>query len=403
MRTLRLLSTMLGAAVLTGLPMTASARPAPNRLDLERVVLVMRHGVRAPLSGEVPANTRTARRWPKWSVPEGHLTPHGAAAMRLLARYDRRWLAPLGIARCPAASAVRIWTNTAERTIASGKAYAEEFAPGCTMSVGHLADDRTDPIFEPLRAAATAFDPKQAIASIDRVTGGMDALVARHRPTIALLERVLGCDGGGACSPAGPATLTPSADGHGIDLTGPIRDTSGIAQVLLLQEAEGMSRADVGWGRADPATIARLGALHAALFDVFTRAPYMAAHQAAVLGHRILDTLTAPDAPRLDILVGHDTNVTALAAALHVDLDAPGFARNDVAPGGAIVIERLRDRRSGTRFVRLFYRAQPLAAIRALRPDVVATQIAIPNCAAPCALNQFVDLLGSRIAAPSAR
>jgi len=53
-------------------------------------------------------------------------------------------------------------------------------------------------------------------------------------------------------------------------------------------------------------------------------------------------------------MVGHDTNVTALAAALHVDLKAPGFARNDVAPGGALVVERLRDTRSGERFIHLY-------------------------------------------------
>jgi len=50
---------------------------------------------------------------------------------------------------------------------------------------------------------------------------------------------------------------------------------------------------------------------------------------------------------RLSILVGHDTNVTALAAALRVDLKAPGYATNDVPPGGALLLERLRDAGSG--------------------------------------------------------
>ncbi len=399
MRLLRLLSTTISAVMLSGLPATPlSARILPRGgLQLERVVIVMRHGVRAPLSGEVPSDTRTAQPWPRWSVPEGHLTAHGAAAMQVLARHDRRWFASLGLARCPAAGTVRIWTNTAERTIASGEAYAAGFAPGCAPSVGHLEGDRTDPLFEPLRAGATAFDPHQAIASIDRYTGGMAALTARHRNTIALLNHILGCDGGQACSPVLPATLVPSADGRGIDLAGPIRATSGIAQVLLLQEAEGMPRRSVGWGRADPATIERVGALHAALFDVFTRSPYMAAHQASVLGHHIIDTLSARRAPRLEILVGHDTNVTAIAAALKVDLDAPGFARNDVAPGGALVFERLRDRRSGARFIRVFYRAQGLSDIRALTQNVAVKRLGIPGCTKPCRLDRFTALLTLRL------
>lgn len=158
-----------------------------------------------------------------------------------------------------------------------------------------------------------------------------------------------------------------------------------------------MPRTSVGWGRADPATIERLGALHASLFDVFTRSPYMAAHQSSVLGDRIIDTLSASSAPRLDILVGHDTNVTALAATLNATLDAPGFARNDVAPGGALVFERLRDRRSGKLYVRVFYRAQGLSAIRSLSPNVTVTRLGIPGCATPCRLDRFTDLLRSRL------
>ncbi|MEG3176497.1 histidine-type phosphatase [Sphingomonas sp. RB3P16] len=400
MRLLGIVSTTVIAALMLALPATSLAargRPARDGLQLERVVIVMRHGVRAPLSGEVPSDTRTAQPWPRWPVADGQLTPHGAAALRLLARHDRRWLASLGLARCPVAGTVRIWTNTAERTIASGEAYAAGFAPGCLLPVGHLAADQIDPRFEPLRAGATAFDPNTAIASINRYTGGMAALVQRHQPTIDVLNRILGCDGDQACSPATPATLAPAADGRGVDLTGPIRATSGIAQVLLLAEAEGMPRSSVGWGHADPATIARIGTLHAALFDVFTRSPYMASHQASVLGHHIIDTLRARSGPRLEILVGHDTNVTALAAAMSTDLDAPGFARNDVAPGGALVFERLRDRRSGVHFVRIFYRTQALGAIRSLKPNVTITPLSIAGCTTRCRADRFAELLGKRL------
>lgn len=374
------------------------ARPV---LVPDGVVMLMRHGVRAPLPGEVPADTRAADPWARWTAPPEHLTPHGAAAMAALGRYDRRRLVPAGIADCPAPGTVRIWTNTAERTIASGEAYARGFAPGCALPVGHRAAGEIDAIFEPLRAGATAFDAGRAIASIDAYTGGMDSLVARHRGAIALLDRVLGCAPVGAgCSPGGPARVTPSADGRGIDLSGPIRATSGVAQVLLLEYAEGFPV--VAGGRADAGTIRTLGALHAALFDVFTRPPYMAAHQAAVLGEHLLKTLADPAGPRVEILVGHDTNVTALAGALRIDLDAPGYARGDVAPGGALVVTRLRDPKSGTRFVRIAYRAQPLATLRSGGAEVMVTPVAIPGCTTtpqdPCPLDRFATLLRSRIA-----
>lgn len=380
------LTLFLAATLLIPLPAAAQDR-------VERVVMLMRHGVRAPIVGEAPLDTKVAGEWPAWPVAPEFLTPHGARAIAQLARHDRRWLGATG---CPTPGSVRIWTNTPERTIATGRAYADALAPGCNLPVEHNPAGQADPLFEPLRAGATAFDATKAVAAITAYTGGVNALTARHASTIRVLDRVLGCGLPAGCSTPGPATLKPSADGRGIDFTGPIRATSGTAQVILLQYAEGMPMRDVGFGRADAATIRRLGALHAALFDVFTRAPYMAAHQAGPVGDHMLRTLAAPTGPQLEVLVGHDTNVTALAAALGGDLIAPGFALNDAAPGGALVLTRRRDARGS--YVTLSYRVQPLDAIRKGTATVIDRRIAIPGCTKRCPLDQFDKLLRAKLA-----
>ena len=380
--------------LLTGLCVApVAAAPA---LTLDRVVMLMRHGVRAPLDGEVPDGTRTGRPLPRWPVPQSRLTDHGARAMAILGQADRRRLvaaALLPATGCPQDGAVRVRANTASRTIASGEAFLTGFAPGCAIRVDHLPADAVDPIFEPLRAGATRFDATQAVAAIDRFTGGADALARRHAATLRLLDTTLSCGLPAGCSPVLPSRVTPSADGRGIDLTGPIRTTSGTAQVLLLGYAEGL---DTG---TDAATIRRLGALHAALFDIFSRSPYMAAHQAAVLGRHMLDALADPAGPTVDVLVGHDTNVIALAAALHVDLIAPGYVTNDAAPGGALVLERLHDA-AGRAYVRASYRTQSPAALRTLAAAVTVTPLRIPGCDADglCALATFDGLLRSRLA-----
>ncbi|RZM24457.1 MAG: hypothetical protein EOP67_46540, partial [Sphingomonas sp.] len=55
------------ATLLAGSPAIA----APKRtLMLEHAVLVMRHGIRAPLDGEVPPGTRTGAPWPAWPVAQ---------------------------------------------------------------------------------------------------------------------------------------------------------------------------------------------------------------------------------------------------------------------------------------------------------------------------------------------
>lgn len=393
----RLAQALLACAVLAWAG--ASEARAPR---VEHVVVVMRHGVRAPIVGEAPEGTLTGDPWPAWPVPPEHLTPRGAQALRALGRSDRAWFAKLGVlpARgCPKAGDVRIWTNTAQRTIASGQAFTEGLAPGCDLPIGHRQASEVDPLFEPLRAGVAPFDPAAAIASIQAYTGGVDRLAARLKPQLDELDGVLGCGAPKGCQPEHASGLKASGDGRGVDLSGPVRDASGTAQVLLLQYAEGLSPDGIRWKAVTPAALQRLGALHAALFDVFTRPPYMAARQAGPLGRRALDTLE--HGPRVDVLVGHDTNVTALAAALGVPLDAPGYAVGDVPPGGALVLMSLTDA-AGRRTVRVYYRTQSPDALRNLSGDVTRREVALPGFAGPAPLERFRRDLSAKLAAEAA-
>ncbi|WP_445191503.1 histidine-type phosphatase [Sphingomonas sp. Tas61C01] len=350
--------------------LVGAAAPAPSVYVVERAVLVMRHGIRAPLEGEVPTGTRTAAAWPRWPVAESRITPHGARALELVAAEDRQLLGARGLhvaASCQSL-ALSIRSNSSDRSIASGEAYARGFAPGCAIPIEHQALGTADPLFEPLRARATRFDARAAILSINAETGGMERLAARYRSALTLLDRILGCGAPGTeCLPMQAASVTPAVDGREIVLSGPIRIASGIAQVLLLEQLEGMPSRDVGWGRASPADLKRLGALHAALFAVLTRPAYMAAHQSAAMGRAVLQALDG-SGPAFRVFMGHDTNVTALAATLQVNLAAAGYAINDVPPGGGLLFEKVRNRTTGATYVRVSYRTQSPAALRSLSP-----------------------------------
>lgn len=383
-------------AILLLAPLAASASEQSSRI--ERMVLLMRHGVRAPLAGEVPPATRTSQPWPRWEGEAEQVTPHGAAALRALAETDRRWFAAAGLlpaSGCVDPAAVRIWTNSSPRTIASGEAYAKGLAPGCPLPVTHRPAGENDAIFEPLGARPTSFDAARAVDSIIRYTGGIAALAKRHAGALTLLEHVLACPAR-PCSPLAPSSVQATADGRGIDLQGPIRSASGTAQVLMLQYLEGLPVAQVGWSRATPRQLATLGAIHAALFDVFSRPPYMAAFQMAPTVDRILQDFTADTAPSIDLLIGHDTNVAALAAVLGVPVQAQGFAAGDPSPGGGIAIA-LVNTAEGNRAVRLWYRSQSAADIRAARPRSRWIPLQLHGCDQGqehrCPLPQFLKRL----------
>lgn len=395
----------LALSLLIAFGFSAQAVTASD-LKVERVFVLMRHGVRAPIDGEAPAGTLTSRPLPPWPVAAEELTPHGAKAVAVAATLDRAWLDQEGLftrGTCPSQGAVHIWTNSVSRTIATGQAYAAAFAPGCGLSVGHKELGAADPLFEPMRTDS-AFDPAKAIASINAYTGGLGTLASRHAAEIRALDKMLGCGRAQGCSPLPPSALRPSSDGKNIDLTGPIRTTSGTAQVMLLLYAEGLAGEGTDWPSITPAALQTVGALHAALFDVFSRPPYMAAHQAGPAAQALAAFINNSDAdlPAFNLLVGHDTNVTALAGLLGLKLTAPGYATGDVAPGGALWIEKIVDKKS-QHFLRFFNRSQTPQQLRDLSPHASRTRLIMPGCATgpgqSCPVEKFQQILAQRMKA----
>lgn len=353
---------------------SARAAAATDGMQLQRVILLYRHGVRTPLPGEIQLNEASGKPWPVWKQAPSQLTPHGIAGVKLMGAYDRRRLAALNLFAphgCPAAEQLWFWANTDQRTIDSAAALAEGFAPGCHVAVGHQPQGSEDPLFHPIEAKTTDWNAAAALASIQRATGGPDALIAPHTDALATMARVMGC--GGAhdpdwCSPEhwhGTLSLAPET-GH-LSLTGPIATTSGTAEAILMAYTEGRPLPEVGWGRTDTQGLQQLSQLHALLFDIHARPAYMAERLASSLSRRVLELLRSERAPRLSVLVGSDNNIVGLASVLGLHFQLAGYAKDDPPIGGALGIELWKDG-VGKLYVRLFYQAQSLDQLRGLQP-----------------------------------
>ena len=347
---------------------------AGDSLQLERVVLLYRHGVRTPLPGEIQLNEASGKAWPTWKQPPSELTPHGAAGARLMGRHDRLRLVAAGLFSakgCPDASQTWFWANTDQRTIASAQALAEGFAPGCRIDVGHLPQGSEDPLFHPIEAGASAWNATDSVASITRSTGGPDKLTSAHADALSAFANVMGCG-----TPHDPDWCSPdhwhgdlrvSPDAKHMQLTGPIATTSGTAEAILMAYAEGRPMRDVGWGRVSALQLQQLSQLHALLFDIYARPDYMAERVASVMSRRIIHLLQDEHAPKLSVLVGSDNNIVALASVLGLHFQMPGYAEDDPPIGGALGIEVWRNRVDGKRYVRVIYQAQSLTQLRALQ------------------------------------
>jgi 4-phytase/acid phosphatase len=371
---------------------------------VERVAILMRHGVRPPTKDPAMPAGFAADAWPSWTVKPGYLTDRGAKAVATLGRADRAALAAetlLAGTGCPAKGAIALISDSDQRTIATGDAWAAGFAPGCPIANAHKPQDEPDPIFGAIEMGLVEYDPKAADAAIIAALppGGIVAVETAERKHLARLDAILCGNAKASCGlSAVRSDIAPAKPGARPKLTGALDRGSTAAQILLLEYADGKPMTDVGWGRATAADVTALGSLHATEFALLARPTYVAARNLAPIAKILRDALAAPkpgDA-RVTIVVGHDTNVANLGGLLDMHWTIPGFATDDPAPGGAILLTLLRDT-AGNRFIRATYRAQPLNSIRTLKADVTTVMLDIPGCTRAdhlCPAAAFHRLLG---------
>lgn len=408
-------------------PVSAQTRPDGERL--EKVVILMRHGVRSAMASPQELGRSSARPWPAFDVPAGHLTDKGGRLVTLLGRYYRDTYVQAGLlGGADDCGAVHYWANRMQRTERTAAALAQGLTPGCAVTVGQT-DQAFDPLFDAPLAGVGPIDPARVRAAIlGRIGGDLAAWDRQQAANVRVLEALLLQCETDLCRPdeipAGvrrlgdvPVVANLGAADHLMALDSPAIATGGLMESLLMGYAEGLPFAEQGWVGLDAARLTRAFAVHAASIDLRTRTPEVGRQTSSHLAARLLATVSegavqagraAPiggDAPIVAI-AGHDGTLTMLAGLLGLDWQAPSYGQNQAAPGGALVFERWR-RADGQRVVRLRYVAQGLDQMRLEQPLSAANPpeiapVFLPGCsqAGPgldCPLPGFVALMTDRI------
>ncbi|KRB52889.1 MAG: histidine-type phosphatase [Pseudomonadota bacterium] len=411
MKTLKILAPALAALALAG---GATPGAAEQPLKLERVVMLMRHGVRPPTKADVTPPGMSAQPWSAWTTPFGELTPHGAEGARLMGKYDRGLYAGRGLVAasgCPAAGEVSVVASGKSRAIDTAKNFAAGMFPGCDVPVAYPATEKDDTVFHPSDAGAGGIDGDRAKSATEAQlpAGGLKAVQQAHAKDFAVLARVLGC-GGAACNLLDQPTEITAHPGDNADLSGALGIASTAGQTVLLEYLEGKPMDQVGWGRASKADIGSLLNFHTTKFFYETRTPYVAERYAAPVARRVLSALEGgPGTGKLTVLVGHDTNIAALGGLLDLHWTVGDYPTDDPPPGGALGFELLSDA-SGTKFVRAFYQAQTMDQLRNLTPLTVEAPpafvyIPITGCtsdaAQACPLARFQQIVQAKLDHPA--
>ncbi len=371
----------------------SNAQAPTSDAKLQLVIVLSRHGVRSPLTAQADLDKFSASPWPKWEVAPGILTAHGFELMKDFGSWDRTKFAGEGLlapSGCADAEHVTIVADTDERTRETGRALSEGMFPGCNVSVHSQPDGVTDPLFSPRKANVGNPDPALAAAAIaGRIGGDPNNLTETYRPQLAALDRILSGCGHLPLNPQRtsifeiPTSLKPGSGESPVAARGPLVTASTLAENLLLEYTQGMSDADTGWGCVDGPTLRFVMQANIAAWNYEDRTPAIARMNASNLLDHIRATLeervigrraTGKPVPgalgkpgdRVVILVGHDSNIVAVAGALGIDWIEDGRV-DDSPPGGALIFELWRSATAGP-FVRVAFTAQTLEQMRKSEP-----------------------------------
>ncbi|MBS1873863.1 MAG: histidine-type phosphatase [Acidobacteria bacterium] len=390
--------------------------------ELRYAAILMRHGVRAPTWTTERLNEYSAAPWPDFGVPPGHLTPHGRKLTAILGGYYRQYLTRAGLeglGDCSATRRLYIHADVDQRTLASGKAFAESIAPGCAAPVHSASDQTADPLFDPLEAGSVSADARLALAAVaGRMGPDLTATVAAHREAFETLRGILAGGGKAKRSVMDEKVALKPGDAS-VTMTGPLRLASTLTENLLLEYANGMSGDRLGWGRLNATNLLEIMRLHTVYAELLRRTPYLArirgggmllgiarSIEQAAAGKPVKGALGPADA-RLLVLVGHDTNISNLSGLLDLSWTLPGYQPDDVPPGGALLFTLWRSRATGEYSVRMRFIAQTLDQMRDGTPlsasnPPPAAELFVPGCGAagagyPCPLKGFLATVADAV------
>jgi len=382
----------LGAAIgilIVAFPALASATPV-----LERVVLVSRHGVRAPTQTVQALDAATGREWPAWPVGPGELTPHGAKALGRMGDFLRGVYIREGVLPaqgCATPGAVQVWSDGGDsRTRLSGDILASTLAPGCGVAAAPGPDGVKDPLFDAVETGVCPVDAAKVLAALAAQThDGADLARPEDRKSLEALQSIIapkGCDDGRGPCLGGPSSFVLGQ--AGVKLTGPLAQASTWSENLLLEYAQGFPLDQVGWGRAgSAAAMAAIMAAHDRAAALMRQTPYLAAHNGVVMARTVLDLLEGqppadPHAPPLSpkakvtVIAGHDTNLSNLAGVFDINWSLPDQP-DATAPDTVLAFELWRD--GATKAVRIVVYSQTLEQLR----DASALTAANPTAVTP--------------------
>ena len=364
---MRKLKIILGLSFV--LSFSAQAIETLDNYTLEQVVVFSRHGLRAPLAS--PTSTLgkiTPNQWPQWDTPASYLTTRGGVLESYFGHYFSEWLVDnklLTENTCPSENEVYIYTNSLQRTIATGQYFTVGAFPGCIVPIIHKEKLGTmDPVFFPVISDDNPEFKQAAITSINQTAHakGIEGLNQKLNNTYQDLSNIINytqstnCLADKQCDFTDLPTKIIIEKGKEPGITGPLRTGTSIADAFILQYYEGAPLQDIAWGKIkNNKQFEQLVAIKEYYNTILFGSPVIAKQVAANLINYINQTFSGKNHTKFTFLVGHDSNVASLFSALKIKSYTLPDQFETTPIGGKIMFQKWRDNHSGEALMKIEY------------------------------------------------
>ncbi|WP_136147142.1 bifunctional glucose-1-phosphatase/inositol phosphatase [Escherichia coli] len=393
----------------------AQAQTVPEGYQLQQVLMMSRHNLRAPLAnnGSVLEQS-TPNKWPEWDVPGGQLTTKGDVLEVYMGHYMREWLAEQGMVKsgeCPPPDTVYAYANSLQRTVATAQFFITGAFPGCDIPVHHQEKMGTmDPTFNPVITDDSAAFSEKAVAAMEKELSKLQLT-----DSYQLLEKIVNYKDSPACKEKQQCSLVDGKNSFSAKyqqepgVSGPLKVGNSLVDAFTLQYYEGFPMDQVAWGEIKSDQQWKvLSKLKNGYQDSLFTSPEVARNVAKPLVSYIDKALVTDraSAPKITVLVGHDSNIASLLTAL----DFKPYQlhdQNERTPiGGKIVFQRWHDSKANRDLMKIEYVYQSAEQLRnadALTLQAPAQRVTLELSGCPidadgfCPMDKFDSVLNEAV------
>ena len=329
---------------------------ADDGYQLEEVVVLSRHNIRAPLSTKGSLlDSATPHTWFEWSSNASELSLRGGMLETAMGQYFRKWLIFEGLMEDnyrPQGDEVRFYANAKQRTIATAQYFSSGFLPVANSDIiVQIEYDKMDPVFT----------PKLTFVSdryIEDATRQMKAKFKDLTNEYNLLMDVLDFKDSDAYKNGEIKDFTLDSDeivmplDNEPNLKGALRNATSLADALVLQYYE---QSDEKAAAFNHELTAEDWEAIASIKDVFSDVLYTSDLVSRNIAHPLLKEIDSElnnENRIFSFLCGHDSNIASVLGALGVkDYSLPDAIEKRTPIGSKVLFEKWK--RGNEEFIRV--------------------------------------------------